>query len=67
MPSSVIRSYEYHASTQELRVIFQSGRCYRYQHVPPETYARMKKEFSKGAFFNSHIRDHFSFVREEPD
>jgi hypothetical protein len=64
MPSSVIRTYEYFASRQELRVTFQSGRRYRYQHVPAETYAAMKSAFSKGEFFNSEIRDRFPFVRE---
>jgi hypothetical protein len=67
MPSSVIRSYEYSAPRQELRVTFQSGRRYRYQHVPAETYAEMKSAFSKGEFFNAHIRDHFPFIRESSE
>jgi len=67
MPSSVIRSFEYSASRQELLVTFQSGRRYRYQHVPAEIYAEMKRAFSKGEFFNSRIRDHFPFIRESPE
>ena len=67
MPSAVIRSYEYSASRKELRVTFQSGRRYRYQQVPPEIYAEMKNAFSKGEFFNAHIRDHFPFIRETPE
>lgn len=65
MPSAVIRSYEYDASRCELRVTFQSGKRYVYQEVPAETYAAMRNSFSKGTFFNAHIRDRFSFTQED--
>jgi hypothetical protein len=67
MPSSVIRSYEYSASRQELLVTFQSGRRYRYQDVPAEIYAAMKSAFSKGEFFNDRIRDRFPFTRDSAE
>ena len=67
MPSSVIRFFRYDAARRELLVIFQSGRRYRYQRVPPELNAEMKQAFSKGEFFNAHIRDRFDFVREDED
>jgi hypothetical protein len=63
MPSSVIRSYEYDASREELRVLFQSGWRYVYHRVPLATYVGLKEAFSKGMFFNSHIRDCFAFTR----
>jgi hypothetical protein len=65
MPSTVIRTYEYFPARRELRVVFQSGRCYLYHEVPEEIHAAMKKAFSKGEFFNQHIRDHFEFTRED--
>ena len=64
MPSTVIRSFNYDADSRRLLVVFQSGRRYTYQDVPAETYIAMTRSFSKGEFFNTHIRDNFSFVRE---
>jgi hypothetical protein len=64
MPSTVIRSFKYDADSRKLLIVFQSGRCYTYQNVPAETYTAMTNSFSKGEFFNAHIRDNFSFVRE---
>jgi hypothetical protein len=63
MPSTVIRSFAYDAASRRLLIIFQSGRRYTYEEVPPETFAAMKGSSSKGEFFNAHIRDNFSFVR----
>jgi len=65
MPSTVIRAFHYDPVRLELHVVFQSGRRYSYQEVPPQTFAAMKAAFSKGEFFNTHIRDHFRFVRSE--
>lgn len=67
MPSAVIRWFDYNAQTRELRIAFQSGRRYIYRGVPPETHAAMKSAFSKGAFFNQHIRDRFEFREEETE
>ena len=64
MPSTVIRSFNYDADSEKLLIVFQSGRRYTYQNVPAETYAALKSSSSKGEFFNTHIRDHFTFVRE---
>jgi KTSC domain len=64
MPSTVIRSFKYDADSRRLLIVFQSGRRYTYENVPAETYTAMKGSFSKGDFFNAHIRDNFSFVRE---
>jgi len=63
MPSSVIRAYRYDAEKRELLVIFQTGRRYRYKAVPPEVHDALKAAFSKGYFFNRHIRDHFRYER----
>lgn len=63
MPSAVIKSFQYDIERRALTIIFQTGRCYTYKNVPPETYFSMKSAFSKGEFFNEHIRDIFGFVR----
>ena len=68
MPSTVIRSYHYDRRRRELDIVFQSRRRYTYRDVPEDTYEAMKAAFSKGEFFNRHIRDHFPFEcnGEEP-
>lgn len=65
MPSTAIRSYRYDPTRRELSIIFPSMRRYTYIDVPAETYAAMKAAFSKGEFFNRHIRDHFTFRRDD--
>ncbi|HEX9329508.1 MAG TPA: KTSC domain-containing protein [Reyranella sp.] len=67
MPSSVIRSYRYDPGRRELDVVFQSRRRYTYSDVPAEIYAAMKAAFSKGEFFNRHIRDRFTFRRDDDE
>lgn len=64
MPSSVIRHFWYDPVQQRMDVVFVSGKRYRYHDVPEETYQSMRRAFSKGEFFNDHIRDHFEFTLE---
>jgi len=59
MPSRVIRWFRYLSEERELRIGFQSGREYAYQGVPEPLYLAMRRAFSKGEFFNAHIRNHF--------
>ncbi|HKU91077.1 MAG TPA: KTSC domain-containing protein [Steroidobacteraceae bacterium] len=59
MPSTVIRSFHYDPVEQQLDVVFVSGRRYRYHEVPEEAYVAMRRSFSKGRFFNRHIREHY--------
>lgn len=63
MSSTVIRSFAYDARNRRLRIVFQSGRRYTYEEVPPDIFAALENSLSKGEFFNAHIRDNFSFVR----
>lgn len=65
MPSSVIRSYRYDRARRALDIVFQSRRRYTYRDVPETTYEAMKAAFSKGEFFNAHIRDHYPFERKD--
>lgn len=59
MPSTVIRSFAYDASKQQLLVVFRSGRRYIYEQVSEDIYTRLRGAFSKGEFFNRHIRDRY--------
>ena len=63
MPSAVIRSLSYDSQSQALTITFQSGRRYLYRDVPETLAAEMKRAFSKGEFFNEHIRARFAFER----
>ena len=67
MPSTVIQSFEYDARTRELYVLFRSGRSYIYENVAGETYQAMRRSFSKGEFFNEHIRDKYAFRRVDSE
>jgi hypothetical protein len=61
MPSSVIRHFRYRPEHEALDITFVSGRQYRYLQVPKNIYEEMRSSFSKGEYFNRHIRDHFPF------
>jgi hypothetical protein len=66
MPSTVIQSFEYDAAKRELLMVFRSGRRYVYEDVPEDIYEALRRSFSKGEFFNEHIREQFSFRRADP-
>ncbi len=60
--STAIQSVTYDEAAQELRTTFRtSGRTYAYEDVPQDVYDALIFADSMGAFFNRHIRDHFSF------
>ena len=65
MPSSVIRDFRYAPERSELHVAFTTGRRYRYFEVPAEIVEAMQAAFSKGEFFNRHIKDRFRFERDD--
>jgi lysyl-tRNA synthetase class 2 len=48
-------------------VVFRSGRRYVYSDVPEATADAMRRAFSKGEFFNAHIRDRFACERVEDE
>ena len=60
MPSTVIRRFEYDPAALALDVEFVSGRRYRYAGVPEEVARSFRAAFSKGRYFNAHIRDNYS-------
>ncbi len=63
MPSTVIRSFHYDPARRALDIVFRTGRRYTYFEVAPETAEAMKAAFSKGEYFNAHIRDHHRYER----
>jgi hypothetical protein len=61
MPSTVIHRFAYDPARRTLDIEFVSGRLYRYREVPEEVAERFRSAFSKGRFFNAHIRDIYAF------
>ena len=59
MPSTVIRGFDYAPERRELLIEFTTGRRYVYADVPEEEVKAMRAAFSKGRYFNAHIRDRF--------
>jgi KTSC domain len=59
----LISRSRYDAETRILSVwLVTNGKRYDYQEVPPETYDAFRHAFSKGRFFNRHIRGYFTFI-----
>lgn len=63
MPSTVIRTFRYDAAESRLVVEFQSGRRYAYFNVPPNIYEDMRRARSRGSYFNTWVRDRYSYAR----
>lgn len=61
MPSTVIAGFDYDAEHARLTVKFTTGRVYEYFAVPSAAAEAFRLAFSKGTYFNRHIRDHFPF------
>jgi hypothetical protein len=59
MPSSVIRTALYDPERELLDIVFTTGRRYLYHRVPPAEADAFRAAFSKGRYFNSHIRDSY--------
>lgn len=69
--SSQVAGFGYDATTQTLAVQFPgrgatAGSIYHYSAVPPEVFADFQAAESKGKFFGSKIRGHFSYEKQ-PD
>ena len=59
MPSRVISSFTYDPGARRLVVTFVTGRIYEYADVPANVAANLRASFSKGVFFNEHIRNNY--------
>ncbi|HEX7844751.1 MAG TPA: KTSC domain-containing protein [Chitinophagaceae bacterium] len=65
MPSSVISSIIYRASSATLRIVYVSGMVYDYKKVPEKVYNAMKTALSKGSFLNKYIKGKYEFEKIE--
>ena len=63
MPSSVIRDFRYDPADHRLDILFVSGILYSYHDVPDDVAQGMRSAYSKGEYFNAHIRDRYRFTR----
>ena len=59
--SVAIKSFDYDAAKQVLRIEFKNGSIYNYLDVPETVYKEMKDTPSVGKYFNSNIKDKFGF------
>ena len=62
MPSSVIRRFDYDPEREELTILFTTGRRYVYRRVPRAEADAFRAAFSKGRYFNAHIRDSYDYA-----
>ena len=61
MPSSAVADIRYDHARERLAVRFLTGRIYEYVDVPVWVAASFQSAFSKGAFFDTYIRDRYDF------
>jgi hypothetical protein len=66
MPSHAVAEIRYDHARERLTVMFVTGRIYEYVDVPVEVAASFQSAFSKGAFFNTYIRDRYDFREITP-
>ncbi|VEP14715.1 Lysine--tRNA ligase [Hyella patelloides LEGE 07179] len=59
--SVAIKSFDYDAEKQVLRIEFNNGSIYNYLDVPEAIYKEMKDAPSVGKYFNSSIKEKFGF------
>ncbi|MCL6699072.1 KTSC domain-containing protein [Sphingomonas sp. NSE70-1] len=59
MPSTVIKRFDYWPDSQELVILFTTGRRYLYSEVSEEAVGEFRAAFSKGVHFNRYIRDRY--------
>ncbi|MEM6614659.1 MAG: amino acid--tRNA ligase-related protein, partial [Cyanobacteria bacterium P01_C01_bin.72] len=62
--STAIKEFDYDAEKQILRITFGNGSICNYVDVPAKIYQELKETSSVGQYFNSQIKDKFSFDRE---
>ncbi len=61
--SSAIAAIGYDEDRSRLTVTFQSGRAYAYFNVSPRRYQALCDADSKGRYFNSAIRNKYSYAK----
>lgn len=66
MPSSAVAKMDYETEHARLTVTFTTGRVYEYFLVPPHIADAFRTALSKGTFFNTYIRDHYTYREVSP-
>jgi hypothetical protein len=61
--SSMIHAVGYDPETRTLEVVFNSGRLYCYENVPPEEYEGLMAAESKGGYMRANIIDMYPYRR----
>lgn len=61
--SSMIHAVGYDPETRTLEVVFNSGRLYCYENVPPEEYEGLMAAESKGRYMRANIIDMYPYRR----
>jgi hypothetical protein len=64
--STLLEDADYQDPLALLEVAFRSGAIYHYFAVPAQTYQELLQAKSKGGYFNSHIRNRFSYAKIQP-
>ena len=57
--SSMVAAIGYDPNLKALVVLFNSGKAYQYQGVPPEVYQGLVIASSKGRYMLDHVIDHY--------
>ncbi|MCY0389863.1 KTSC domain-containing protein [Robbsia sp. Bb-Pol-6] len=57
--SSAVSAVGYDALSMRMRIRFVEGRSYDFCGVPPSIYQGLLNSFSKGSYYNQHIRDRY--------
>jgi len=63
--STSIKSVGYDPKTKSLEVEVAAGRVYRYDEVPEHVYESFMSAKSKGRFFNTTIKNEYSYTKEQ--
>jgi hypothetical protein len=63
--SSSIAAIGYADDAETLEVEFVTGTVYRYRGVDADVYENFRQAPSKGAFFNTHIKDAYPWEQVE--
>jgi hypothetical protein len=61
--SSMIHAVGYDLETRTLEVVFNSGRVYCYEGVPPEVYEGLMAAESKGRYMRGYVIDEYPFYQ----
>jgi len=57
--SSAIVAIGYDEQTARMRIQFQQGHSYDFCRVPPNAHAAFMRAYSKGIYYNEHIKDRY--------